>query len=86
MQEFSSVWLAGTGEEVAQAAAQVPCQLGLVRSKQRFGVRVQAEKHVEAFKLLRPTDALPAQVEVKSVYKLSGLPPGLRATDLGSAG
>ena len=79
--DYALVWIAGDREAAAQAAAQLGYQMGIVRAKQRFGIRVTAGKFQEAFKSLHPAHVLPSQIQVRQVFKASG-PPKLRAADL----
>ena len=63
-------------EEAVKQSLLVPQQLGLVKSRGKYGLRVPADAFGEAFKKLRPADTLPVQVHVRELYKLGALPMG----------
>ena len=49
---------------------------GLVRSRARFGVRFPHQHFDDAFRILRPAQAIPEKVSVQHLYKISPLPHG----------
>ena len=71
-------------ETVAAAALQVQNQLGLVRSRQRYGVRVVVADYERAHKFLKPDFEPPAQLKLTHMYKASSLPHGARFQDVAS--
>ena len=79
---YSVVWVPGEWEAVCQLATPCPLQLGVVRVKSRYGVRVLKAKFHEAFQLLRPGEQTPAQVAVTKTFRMSQVPPGARAVDI----
>ena len=79
---YSIVWLQGARDEIAASAMTLSEQCGLVRSKNRLGVRVPDKAFTQAFQQLRPGTQPPARLIIKETYRLSGLPPGLRLEDI----
>ena len=83
------VWLTATRAEAVRQAALLPSQHGLVRSRNKFGVRIPSEHFGEAFTKLRPADNVPVEIEVTELFKLGPVPIGAtsdkiatRASDL----
>ena len=70
------VWVTATRAETVRQAALLPSQHGLVRSRNKFGVRVPSAHFGEAFKKLRPADNVPIEIEVKELFKLGPVPIG----------
>ena len=64
------IWLTATRAEAVRQAALLPSQHGLVRSRNKFGVRVPSQNFAEAFQKLKPTDTVPIDIEVRELYKL----------------
>ena len=80
---FSIIWLSGDREEAARFCLQIPDhQLGLIRSRQRYGVRVADASYQAAWAKLKPGVDQPPKVEVNGLYKLLSVPPELRGQDL----
>ena len=80
---FSIIWLSGDREEAARSCLQIPDhQLGLIRSRQRYGVRVADASYQAAWAKLKPGVDQPPKVEVNELYKLLSVPPELRGQDL----
>ena len=79
---FSVIWVPSGREELAAAAMGVKEQCGLVRSRNRLGVRVPDSAYEQAFKQLRPGATAPARLKITETFRLSGVPPGLRAEDV----
>ena len=73
------VWVTATRAETVRQAALLPSQHGLVRSRNKFGVRVPSEHFGAAFKKLRPEDSIPIEIEVKDLFKLGPVPIGATA-------
>ena len=72
MASWKIIWLSASREEAVKQSLLVPQQLGLVKSRDKYGLRVPADAFGEAFKKLRPA-ALPVQVHVRELYKLGPL-------------
>ena len=79
---FSVVWATGDKAQVLELSLKVPDQLGLVRAKNRLGIRVAEANFAAAWAIIRPDQDAPPKVEVKGLYKLSSAPPQLRAADI----
>ena len=79
---YAVVWCASDKDAAAQAALQLPNQLGLARSRGRFGIRVLTAGFQQAHAVLKPGTPLPAQVSVRVMFKASNMPPGARAQDV----
>ena len=63
-------------------AFQLPNQLGLARSKTKFGVRVAASDFEKAHQQLKPADAVPTRLSLTFLTKLSPMPLGMRPRDI----
>ena len=80
---FSIIWLSSDREEATRLCLQIPDQqLGLVRSRQRYGVRVADSSYQAAWAKLKPGVDQPPKVDVTGLYKLLSVPPELRSQDL----
>ncbi|CAE7231259.1 unnamed protein product [Symbiodinium sp. CCMP2456] len=80
--EYSIVWLGNSKAEVLKLSLQVKGQLGIVRSRARFGIRVAATKFEQTFGQLRPGQVAPAKVEVKHLFRVGPLPAGAGADEI----
>ena len=78
-QGWRVVWLTSSRAEGAQKSLLLSSQHGLVRSKNKFGVRVPSALFTDAFKKLRPQDTVPLDVEVCEFYKLGPVHIGATA-------
>ena len=83
---WAIVWVPAAKDEVSTAAMGLQEQCGLVRSKMRLGVRVPEAMFPTAFQRLRPGITLPARLDIRETFRLSGLPPGLRSEDIAAWG
>ena len=79
---YSVVWAAGARDDVLNLSLKVPDQLGLVRSKNRLGIRVAEANFAAAWAIVRPDQEAPPKVEVTGLFKLLSAPPQLRAGDI----
>ena len=79
LQGWRVVWLTSSRAEAVQKSLLLPSQHGLVRSKNKFGVRVPTDLFTESFKKLRPQDTVPLDVEVRELYKLGPIHIGATA-------
>ena len=73
---YSVVWLGASRAEAIKASLQVPGQLGLVRSKDRYGLRVPESRHDAVFQQLKPGQAVPAKVTVSKLFRMGPVPSG----------
>ena len=75
---WAVVWTTADKAETIRLALSLKQQAGLVRSKNRFGVRVASEHFEAAFRQLKPAQDVPEQeqVAVHHFFKISPLPPG----------
>ena len=80
--EYSIVWLGSSKAEVLKLSLQVKGQLGVVRSRARFGIRVLATRFEQTFQQLRPGQVAPAKVEVKTLFRVGPLPAGAGAEEI----
>ena len=69
-QGWSIIWLTGCKADLARTALSVSEQVGLVRSKDRFGLRVTNDDYESVFKRLRPDQAPRSRVAVQFLYPL----------------
>ena len=72
--EWAIVWLPGGRSEAERLALLVPHQHGLVRGRNRYGLRVPAAEFSATFKQLRPADAVPENIQVRLLFKVGPLP------------
>ena len=80
--DFSIVWLAPTKAEALKASLQVQGQLGIVRAKHRYGLRVPAARFTEIFGTLKPGQIAPTKVQITAYYRIGPLPTGVGADEL----
>ena len=73
---WSIAWISSQKAEVARLALGTPEQAGLVRAKERFGIRVADADYHDVFCKLRPNDQPQARVAVQLLYKLCPTPAG----------
>ena len=71
---YAIVWLGPTRAEAIKASLQVPGQLGLVRARDRYGLRVPESRHEAIFKQLRPGQAAPSKLDVKHLWRMGPVP------------
>ncbi|CAE7340139.1 unnamed protein product [Symbiodinium necroappetens] len=74
VQSYAIVWLGNARGDAVRAALQTPEQLGLVRAKTRFGLRVPAARFAAIFASLRPGQMVPNKVAVNQLYRVGPLP------------
>ena len=74
VQSYAIVWLGNARGDAVRAALQTPKQLGLVRAKTRFGLRVPAARFAAIFASLRPGQMVPNKVAVNQLYRVGPLP------------
>ena len=79
---YSVVWLGASRAEAIKASLQVPGQLGLVRSKDRYGLRVPESRHDAVFQQLKPGQAVPAKVTVSKLFRMGPVPSGADASSI----
>ena len=72
--EWAIVWLPGGRSEAERLALLVPHQHGLVRGRNRYGLRVPAAEFSATFKQLRPADTVPENIQVRLLFKVGPLP------------
>ena len=80
--DFSIVWIGNSKAEAMKASLQVQGQLGIVRAKARFGIRVPAARFGEIFANLKPDQIAPTRVQVNALYRIGPVPAGAGATEL----
>ena len=73
---WAVVWLSNNKPDAARLSLSVPEQLGLVRSKARWGIRVKDTDFAEVSKRLRPDHVPRSQVSVQLLFKLCPTPLG----------
>ena len=73
---WSIIWLTSCKADLARTALGVSEQCGLVRSKDRLGLRVADADYEAVFKRLRPDQVLRSRVAVQLLYCISPLPIG----------
>ena len=77
---YSVIWIGQSRAEALKAALQVPGQLGIVRAKNRYGLRVHEAKHDSTFQQLRPGQTMPSKVAVSHLFRLGPVPPSADAS------
>ncbi|CAE7199195.1 unnamed protein product [Symbiodinium sp. CCMP2592] len=82
MSGFSVLWTTGGRDEAIAQSLQLKDQLGIVRSRQRYGIRLEESSFQAAWSQLKPGIDAPPKVVVNSLYKLLSVPPDVRAQDL----
>ena len=80
--DFSIVWIGPSKAEAMKASLQVQGQLGIVRAKARFGIRVPAARFGEIFAALKPDQIAPTRVQVNALYRIGPIPTGAGAAEL----
>ena len=76
------IWLSGQRGEVEKQALLVPEQHGVVRSRNRYGLRVPETVFPRVFAQLRPGADVPLNISVKGTYKLGPVPAAASAEDV----
>ncbi|OLP95288.1 hypothetical protein AK812_SmicGene22606 [Symbiodinium microadriaticum] len=79
---WSVIWLSGQRGEVEKQALLVPEQHGVVRSRNRYGLRVPETVFPRVFAQLRPGADVPLNISVKGTYKLGPVPAAASAEDV----
>ena len=79
---FSVLWVAGGRDEAVAQSLQLQDQLGIVRSRQRYGIRLEETAFQAAWQQLKPGIDAPPKVTVNALYKLLSVPPNIRSKDL----
>ncbi|CAE7258026.1 unnamed protein product, partial [Symbiodinium microadriaticum] len=74
VQAYAIIWLGTSRGDAVRAALQTPEQLGIVRAKARFGLRVPAARFAAIFANLRPGQMIPNKVAVNQLYRIGPLP------------
>ena len=62
----------------------MPEQHGLVRSRNKYGLRIPQPSFAKVFAQLKPGTEVPATIDVKCLYKLGPVPASARAEDVQS--
>ena len=79
---WSVVWVPGSRADVEKQVSLLAEQHGLVRARNRFGVRVPTAAFDRVFRSLRPGQEVPATVQVKLLYKAGPFPASAAAADI----
>ena len=82
MKGWSVVWLNGTQADIARLALGVAEQVGVVRSRDRYGLRIADDCFEGVFKHLRPDQVPRPKVTVQYLFKISPLPVGTNEPSL----
>ncbi|CAE7736117.1 unnamed protein product, partial [Symbiodinium sp. CCMP2456] len=77
---YSIIWIGGQRQDAVKASLQIPEQRGLVRSKDRFGLRVPEARYEAAYGLIRPGQTAPNRVAVQYLFRVGPVPAGADAT------
>ena len=72
--DFAVVWTGSARADATTAALKVPEQLGIVRSKGSFGVRVPELLFSKIHSLLRPGVPPPTRVQVTRLFRVGPIP------------
>ena len=80
--DYSIVWIGASKAEAMKASLQVQGQLGIVRAKARFGLRVPAARFTKIFAALKPDHTAPTRIQVKALYRVGPIPAGAGATEI----
>ena len=81
---WAVVWLSSNRPDVEKQALVVPEQHGLVRSRNKYGLRIPQPSFAKVFAQLKPGTEVPATIDVKCLYKLGPVPASARAEDVQS--
>ncbi|CAE7035963.1 unnamed protein product [Symbiodinium sp. CCMP2592] len=76
---WAVVWLALPRSEIEKQALLVAEQHGLVKGKNKFGLRVPAASFRKVFTQLRPGDAVPDHLEISETFKVGPFPAAASA-------
>ena len=80
--DYAVVWIPGATHEAAVHKLKTVSQgLGLVRMKQRYGIRVKAAHEETVYTQLRPGDNF-VRVTINKIFRLHPLPHGLQRAQL----
>ena len=73
---WAVVWGSASKAEAKRSSLGIRDQAGIVRSKDRYGVRVPEATYDAAYRLLRPNSEPQPRVQVRFLYKLCPVPAG----------
>ncbi|CAE7499629.1 unnamed protein product [Symbiodinium sp. CCMP2592] len=79
---WAVVWVPGNRSDVEKQISLIAEQHGLVRARNRFGVRVPTAVFDRIYKQLRPGQDVPVNVQVKVLYKAGPFPASAAAADI----
>ena len=80
--DFAVVWIPGATRESALHKLKItPHGLGLVRLKQRFGIRVRAQHEETVYLDLRPNESF-VKTNINKIWRLHPLPHGLSRSQI----
>ena len=82
---YKPIWISGPLPQVRIAHDKLPHSCGIIRSKKGFGIRVEADKFQEAYRLLHPNGPAPTHLgppESVCQYKMSPAPIGATSQDI----
>ena len=73
---WSIVWVSGSKPDTIRAAMGVRDQAGIVRAKDRYGIRVPESSFDATFKALKPNQDPQPRITVRFLFKLCPVPAG----------
>ena len=79
---YSVLW---TGNELEQTQIQaklLQSNLGLIKNRGRFGIRVHFDAFKKSWELLFPDAAVPDQIKVTQIFRVQGLPPNVSNSEI----
>ena len=79
LQGWAVVWLNAPRGEIEKQALLVPEQHGLVRGKNKYGLRVPDKAFRKVFTQLRPGAEVPDNLDVRATYKVGPFPAAASA-------
>ena len=71
---YAVVWTGPHRADATTAAIKVPEQLGIVRSRSGFGIRVPEASYAKVYASLKPGISPPARVQVTKLFRLGPVP------------
>eukprot|EP00438_Fugacium_kawagutii_P034411 Skav207746 [mRNA] locus=scaffold362:500483:504226:- [translate_table: standard] len=83
---WKTIWLSTTMDlgQIKVLSATIPGYAGLVRSKNRYAVRVHKSDYAKAWKALYPDEAVPDSIDIVRTFKVEHLPFGTTSAAMSS--
>ena len=79
---YSVLWTGADLEQTQIQAKLLQSNLGLIKNRGRYGIRVHFDAFKQSWQILFPDVAVPDQIKVTQVFRVQGLPPNVTNTEI----